>query len=809
MPTVASHGRLNEKVHAMNTPVNQRELLPDGIRQLVEHCRRSRKYSRLITVAIMLFAVVLVCRCSWFGCYRATVVLGLIALLGMLALRAVARSAQQMPIGRYAPNKTDIVAMALQLAFNSSSVWYSVTQEVGTSSMSRSDSLPFPMKKCPGVFAYDFGDTKLIPLCGFTVVVKGLSVEVVPNHKISLNVFKSSKTGSGYHPNPPDSQVTGRRWLHTTKKGLPDQRYNYNPCETTYQVGVLAMAAYPSFTYWVTFSRSSIIEQIAGIIPRNNRQEPRTVRSVQSARVRGAAGTDYFSMILKASTDIIDFLERIDGDSRSKNILSEIGGGEQLDNLGKYCNLNPRLTMIAYVDLKETFRKLGYSTDDLSGPEGMGLITAMVKMFTFEDVDVGKLADPDYASKVATIMSKCIREVGGEMSIKGTETPLMLHFVLGHSSGSFEWAVEYATLVYRWASVMAKVDGTITPAEEKVLSSLMKLRDETSGSNVRISGGETMNVAPSECLRTAPKRRVSRPVPQSSSPSKMFNGLIGLKPVRDEVEKLARFVEIQNLRASKGMKSVPVSYHCVFTGNPGTGKTTVARIVANIYKDLGVLKKGHLVETDRSGLVAEYVGQTAVKTNKVIDSALDGILFIDEAYSLAEGGMTDFGREAIATLLKRMEDDRDRLVVILAGYTNEIKSFINMNPGLQSRFNRYIEFPDYSAEELAQIFASLTKKSQYRLTAAAEERLGEMTGKAVRNKNKNFGNARFIRNLFERTIERQALRLSSIAPITPEMLETIEVCDLDSGSAENESAATQVMDSLDEKTADGRYVIDV
>ena len=149
------------------------------------------------------------------------------------------------------------------------------------------------------------------------------------------------------------------------------------------------------------------------------------------------------------------------------------------------------------------------------------------------------------------------------------------------------------------------------------------------------------------------------------------------------------------------------------------------------------------------------------------------------------------------------------MAISLFETTNEIKSFINTNPGLQSRFNRYIEFPDYSAEELTQIFVSLAKKSQYRLTAAAEERLGEMTGKAVRNKNKNFGNARSVRNLFERTIERQALRLSSIAPITSEMLETIEVCDLDGVSSENESAAEQGMDSLDEKTTDGRYVIDV
>ena len=226
------------------------------------------------------------------------------------------------------------------------------------------------------------------------------------------------------------------------------------------------------------------------------------------------------------------------------------------------------------------------------------------------------------------------------------------------------------------------------------------------------------------------------------------------------------------------MSVTNLSYHCVFTGNPGTGKTTVARIVAEIYKELGVLKKGHLVETDRSGLVGEYVGQTAPKTNAIIDSALDGVLFIDEAYSLVQGGQGDYGKEAISTLLKRMEDDRDRLVVILAGYSKEMDDFINSNSGLQSRFNRYIEFPDYSSEELLQIFDFIIKKNEFVLTDEASNLVKEVIAKAVANKNNNFGNARYIRNLFEKVITQQANRIATAENISNEVLSKIEAVDI-------------------------------
>lgn len=261
-------------------------------------------------------------------------------------------------------------------------------------------------------------------------------------------------------------------------------------------------------------------------------------------------------------------------------------------------------------------------------------------------------------------------------------------------------------------------------------------------------------------------------------PYEELNSLIGLEDVKKEVKSLANFVRIQKQREKQGMKSVSMSYHCVFTGNPGTGKTTIARILARIFKDLGVVKKGHLVETDRSGLVAEYVGQTAVKTNAIVDSALGGVLFIDEAYALTDKKGGDYGDEAISTLLKRMEDDRDNLIVIVAGYTNEMKRFVESNPGLQSRFTRYIDFPDYSSDELFDIFKMRMGKYSYKLDADAEQYLRKDLANTVAHKSRNFGNARYVRNLFEKAITNQANRLANKKDVTPEELSQITLSDI-------------------------------
>ena len=267
--------------------------------------------------------------------------------------------------------------------------------------------------------------------------------------------------------------------------------------------------------------------------------------------------------------------------------------------------------------------------------------------------------------------------------------------------------------------------------------------------------------------------------PLENDPYEELQSLIGLESVKEEVRTLANFAKVQKMRADKGLKNPNMSYHLVFTGSPGTGKTTVARIVARIYKDLGILKKGHLVETDRSGMIGQYVGQTAPKVNAMCDSALNGVLFIDEAYALTQhSGGQDYGDEAVATLLKRMEDDRDKLVVIVAGYTDEMKHFIDTNPGLQSRFNRYINFPDYTPEELYKIFRMYMNKNEYTITKEAATYLQRSLEYAVEHKDRNFGNARYVRNVFEKAIQCQANRISKEKNLSEEELTEITLADI-------------------------------
>ena len=293
-----------------------------------------------------------------------------------------------------------------------------------------------------------------------------------------------------------------------------------------------------------------------------------------------------------------------------------------------------------------------------------------------------------------------------------------------------------------------------------------KQTDEDSGMPVQTATGGP-----------APAPEPEKPKEPEKDPMEELESLVGLTTIKEDVKELMAFVKIQKLRKDAGLKSVPVSLHLVFTGNPGTGKTTVARIIGRLYKQIGVLSQGQLVEVDRSGLVAGYVGQTALKTQEQIKKAMGGVLFIDEAYALAQKDDA-FGQEAIDTVLKAMEDHRDDLVVIVAGYTKPMEKFINSNPGLKSRFNKYFEFPDYTIDELEAIFNLNCKKYDYIVEEDAQKQIRARIVSRKMQRQDNFANAREVRNMFEDIITNQARRVAAMENPTHDDMMLITVMDL-------------------------------
>ncbi|TWT35134.1 Stage V sporulation protein K [Posidoniimonas corsicana] len=366
-----------------------------------------------------------------------------------------------------------------------------------------------------------------------------------------------------------------------------------------------------------------------------------------------------------------------------------------------------------------------------------------------------------------------------------------------------EKSAELETMVTRLANLVARCDGSLCPAEQ---AALRQIENELRG----VLPLDSASAPPPETspeprqpdaslyqeLETPPTGRPTqrsqparedrpRPTPQATVEEALaeLDRLIGLNAIKHEVRSLTNFLKLQGRREEAGLPATEISLHMVFTGNPGTGKTTVARIVGKIFSALGILEKGHLIETDRSGLVAEYAGQTGPKTNSKIDEALGGMLFIDEAYSLVAGGGEDpYGREAAQALLKRAEDDRKDLVVILAGYPDEMDDLLLSNPGLSSRFSRRLGFVDYTPYELARIFGLMCAKNHYELTPAA--RLKVMVGlkHLYDARDRNFGNGRESRNLFEHAVRRMANRLAEESTISQEQLVTLQDADIEFSS---------------------------
>lgn len=481
---------------------------------------------------------------------------------------------------------------------------------------------------------------------------------------------------------------------------------------------------------------------------------------------------EYEAQIEKVTKELFSDYEKVLKKKNIEELFKSIGVTLVL-NEQDVNDITQQVRLLFWVDMTRCYTGLGHLLD-LDSKEGLGLLYfyALTKGYAPKHLEK-EILRIVYQKEAAEILKGIRKYIDSAPALPEV-------FFISRLLASNDTSLHRKFLVdiYRFASITAKADNTVSEEEAEWLSNIMKLQGNGNQEIVPEEDDEEeiINQGSQASSKTKP---VSTPKkPSAISAMKELKSLIGLESVKTEVETLSNFIKIQQTRAAKGLKTSAVSYHCVFTGNPGTGKTTVARILAKIYKKLGVVSKGHLVETDRAGLVAEYVGQTAVKTNKIIDSALDGVLFIDEAYSLISKSENDYGKEAIATLLKRMEDDRDRLIVILAGYTKEMKDFIDSNPGLQSRFNRYIEFPDYTADELYQIFMRLAAQYEYTLSAEAEEGLKNYLSDRVANKDQNFGNGRVVRNVFEKTLERQANRLSHEVNLTTEKLSQIELEDL-------------------------------